>query len=166
MGKETRKSHILRIVFFVVSTILIFYIILFIDGRRIYTLKIERELQRSIPSFVIYPFLSLSEKQCRFRHGDFRVKTSMWGGTPHSECVQIYKDGGSICYSNKDCLSHKCVLNNSDVDSLNNTDHQYLQLPESVRGLCSGDDMHVCENHEILISDTRTVYLILQCPIY
>ena len=63
-------------------------------------------------------------------------------------CVMSFKDAGKPCYSNRDCLSNKCVLEELEGKILPG----YF-LKEDVYGKCSEDNLPTYLTGEIIIND-------------
>lgn len=91
-------------------------------------------------------------------------------GIAGRHCKMDYSDASKACFSDKDCMSGKCVIGiggqlypqaegkvrtikSSNPISLNKS----VLIDDSVMGNCSQDNIHPCFSGEATIKDDRTI---------
>lgn len=114
-------------------------------------------LTTSILLYVGYLFLNQKEfATSPFEAVTCKISGGAWErqGRASRYCEYTYDDAGTACFSNKDCLSNKCVVKKEGLSA-----EVYHPITDpNLKGLCSDSNMDVCFSGERLIMDNRTIY--------
>lgn len=127
----------------------IFFVIVFLYFSFLYILRLfEFPSDKYAESF--WWLISLKNLQCRLDGG----KVKGLGLMGNLYCYKKFSDGGKKCYSNKDCLSKKCVAGYwPEIFPELKTKISGNEISQDAFGKCSGNNLPECFSAEAVIED-------------